>query len=1047
MSILKFPLDRPVTTIMLFVGIALLGLISWTKLPQELFPSLAYPQISIVTKYEGAGPEEAEKLISKIIEESAGTVKNIKRVSSISKEGMSIVICDFRWGTDMNFAALDVREKIDLIKERLPKDSREPVVLKFNPFQTEAMVVSVSYNRQETDPWKLVELRQFCKKKLKDELERTDGVAKVEIRGGEQKEILVEVDRGRILANQISLLDVIKVIRETNITYPAGLIKEDMYEYPVKTVGEFSTVESISDVLLTKEDREYTPPTKSVDMRRSPESKRTITYLRDIADIKESIKDTTGYSRYNRRSNVSLSIFPQSGSNLINISKLVHEKLEKLKDKIPTDVNVSVIYDQSEFIKSSLEHIYIDAVLGGLFSFLILFFFLRDVTASVIIVVALPLSILAALSMMYFAGISINTMSLGGLALGVGMVIDNSNVVLEAIFSYFQRNPGKTQREVILEATQKQVVPVVGSTLTLVAIFLPFIFVSGVAGQLFKEMALTISFSMLSSVLVALILVPRLAVKLNLNKYLESKAGEMKILKIFPSLLTSFLKMPRSVTWGWLGVYFLIGAILMLFIPKEFMPNMDEHRFVLNITLAPQTTLKTTDDLAKRIEATIMSSIPEVEDMVVSVGSSGEDAGSSIDSIGQNQARIIVRLKKDGRPTIGIVSKLSETIKSWNIQDLETEFIAKQGLFGSSVGSSSGLTLEVRGKDLEKMQERSEKIVGYLVKNPTFYGVKVIPSQLVPELKLNINRERASLFGLNVQDISATLLAAIKGYVPTRFKEKEDEYDIRVRLRLEDRNDLARIGELNIYSPWGKNVQISQISELKFVKSLPEIRRTEGQRTYLINTNVNGSLDKGVKEAEDIFDHVRKPKDDLTMQITGESLQLKESLNSAIFALVMGIVIVYMILASQFESLVLPIITMTTVPMGLIGAIYSLFFTMQSLNSVSMQGLIMLIGLVVNSGIILVDKYNVSRKEHPNMDLTELIIECTSERMRAVLMTTLTTVLGVLPTALAVGKNATSPMAIAIFGGEMFRLVLTLFFVPSAYILLMQKFGDEKVKK
>jgi len=1046
MSILKFPLDRPVTTIMLFIGIALLGFISWTKLPQELFPSLAYPQISVITKYEGAGPEESEKLISKIIEESAGTVKNIKRVSSISKEGMSIVICDFRWGTDMNFAALDVREKIDLIKERLPKDSREPVVLKFNPFQTEAMVVSVSYTRQETDPWKLVELRQFCKKKLKDELERTDGVAKVEIRGGEQKEILVEVDRGRILANQIALLDVIKAIRETNITYPAGLIKEDMYEYPVKTVGEFQSVASISDVLLTKEDRDYTPPTKSVEMRRAPDAKRTITYLRDIAEIKESIKDTTGYSRYNRRSNISLSIFPQSGSNLINISKLVHEKLEKLKDKIPADVTVKVIYDQSDFIKSSLDGIYKDAILGGLFSFLVLFFFLRDVTASVIIVVALPLSILSALSMMYFAGISINTMSLGGLALGVGMVIDNSNVVLEAIFSYFQRNPGKTQREVILEATQKQVVPVVGSTLTLVAIFLPFIFVSGVAGQLFKEMALTISFSMLSSVLVALILVPRLAVKLNLNKYLESKASEIKILKIFPSLLTSFLKMPRKVTWGWLGVYFLIGAILMLFIPKEFMPNLDEHRFVLNITLPPQTTLKTTDDLAKRIEGTIMS-IPELEDMVVSVGSSGEDAGSSIDSIGPNQARIIVRLKKKGRSTIGIVAKLNENIKSWNVQDLETEFIAKQGLFGSSIGSSAGLTLEVRGKDLEKMQERSEKIVGYLAKNPTFYGVKVIPSQLVPELRLNINRERASLFGLNVQDISATLLAAIKGYVPTRFKEKEDEYDIRVRLRLEDRNDLARIGELNIYSPWGKNVQISQISELKFVKSLPEIRRNEGQRTYLINTNVNGSLDKGVKEAETIFDKVRKPKDELTMQITGESLQLQESLNSAIFALIMGIVIVYMILASQFESLVLPVITMTTVPMGLIGAIYSLFFTMQSLNSVSMQGLIMLIGLVVNSGIILVDKYNVSRKEHPNMDLTELIIECTSERMRAVLMTTLTTVLGVLPTALAVGRNATSPMAIAVFGGEMFRLVLTLFFVPSAYIMLMEKFGDEKVKK
>ncbi|HBU69881.1 MAG TPA: hypothetical protein DEE98_05800, partial [Elusimicrobia bacterium] len=387
MSMINFPVEKPVTTTMIFLAVFLLGMISWSRLPQELFPSLEFPQISIVTRYEGAGPEEAEKLISKMIEESVGTVRNVKRVSSISKEGMSLVIIEFRWGTDMNFAALEVREKVDLVKERLPRDSQEPVVLKFNPFKSEAMVLSASYNRDEDDPWKLVELRQFCKKNIKDELERIEGVAKVELRGGEQKEILVEVDKGRILANQLSLLDIIKTLRETNITYPAGMVKEENYEYMVKTVGEFKNISEIGDVLLIKEETQ-------ADQQRSERQRRnarqgSVIYLRDVASISEAIKDPTGYSRFNQRGNVSLSIFPQSGSNLLNVSKLVRKKIKELELKIPKDVNVEIIYDQSDFIKASLQNIYNDAMAGGIISFIIILIFLKDIVASAIILVAL----------------------------------------------------------------------------------------------------------------------------------------------------------------------------------------------------------------------------------------------------------------------------------------------------------------------------------------------------------------------------------------------------------------------------------------------------------------------------------------------------------------------------------------------------------------------------------------------------------------------------------------------------------------------------------
>ncbi|OGS02492.1 MAG: hypothetical protein A2278_00865 [Elusimicrobia bacterium RIFOXYA12_FULL_49_49] len=1029
---INFPVEKPVTTTMIFLAVFLLGMISWSRLPQELFPSLEFPQISIVTRYEGAGPEEAEKLISKMIEESVGTVRNVKRVSSISKEGMSLVIIEFRWGTDMNFAALEVREKVDLVKERLPRDSQEPVVLKFNPFKSEAMVLSASYNRDEDDPWKLVELRQFCKKNIKDELERIEGVAKVELRGGEQKEILVEVDKGRILANQLSLLDIIKTLRETNITYPAGMVKEENYEYMVKTVGEFKNISEIGDVLLIKEETQ-------ADQQRSERQRRnarqgSVIYLRDVASISEAIKDPTGYSRFNQRGNVSLSIFPQSGSNLLNVSKLVRKKIKELELKIPKDVNVEIIYDQSDFIKASLQNIYNDAMAGGIISFIIILIFLKDIVASAIILVALPISILFALSFMYFADISINTMSLGGLALGVGMVIDNSNIVLESIMAYLKQHPDMPKKELIKEAAKREVGAVVGGTFTTVAIFLPFIFVSGVAGQLFKQMALTITFSMIASAMVALFLVPRLALFMRFEKY-KKMDFSMRILDYIPPKLEKFLSLPRKVTWRYLFIYLFVGLVMLYFIPKEFMPKLDERRFTLNLTLPPQTTLSVTNNLVRRIE-TYLFSVPEVESVVSNVGSSGEGVGDAIESLGVNQARIIAKLAKRGRPSTAVVVELNDEIKKWQVEGLEAEFVTQQGMFGSAMGSSSGLMIELKGMNLAALKKKSDEIKADLAKMPQLYGLKTIPADLVPELKLNIDREKASIFGLNVQDISATLLAAIKGYEATKFKLKDEEYPIRVRLRPEDRSDLSRIGELTVYSPFGRNIQLLQISELVFVKTMPEIRRIEGQRTYLMMANVRGSFDSAVKDIRELLDDVIAPSDDMAYNIAGETLALQESMSSAVFAVVLAIVIIYMILASQFESLLQPLIIMVTIPMGLTGAVYALFLSFKTLNSVSMQGMIILIGLVVNGAIVLVETYNQMRKAEPHRDLRELVFEGTVDRVRPILMTTLTTILGIFPLVFGGSTNATSSMAVAICGGETLRMALTILFVPSAYLFV-----------
>jgi len=1043
---LRLPVERPTTVTMLFLGIALFGIISFQRLPQELFPSLEYPQITVVTKYEGAGPEESEKLISKIIEETVGTAKNIKRVTSISKEGTSIVICEFYWGTNINIAALEVREKIDLIKERLPKDAQEPIVLKYNPFQLEAMALSVSYKTPQDDPWKLAELRMLCKKNLKDELERLEGVAKVELYGGTEKEILVEVDKDRLLANQMSLLDVIKALRETNITYPAGTIKEEQQEFTVKTIGEFKTVDEIRELIIPVERRpEYD---KYKRYRRVKEkTEKEVVYLSDIAEVKESIKDIRGYSRYNKKNHVSVSIYPQSKANLIKVSQLVRKKLDEIiKTKFPQDIEVKVIYDQSEFIKSSLNNIYSSALQGGVLAFIVLFLFLKDFIASTIIVISIPLAILATFSLMYFGGISINTMSLGGLAIGVGMLVDNSTIVLEKIFAEKEKNPEKEKKEIIYSATTHVVGDVMSGTLTTVAIFLPLIFVGGVMGQLFKELAMTISFSLLASIVVALLLVPRLSLWLDLEKYVKIISGQElqkdkigNLMRKFPNQLRSVLNFKTTKIFGMMGIYFLLGLIAFYFIPKEFMPKLDGRKFILNITLSPDTVLEKTNEIVSQIESYIVS-LEDIKDVIVNIGSAGEEKTGQIETLGPNQARLICQLKNKGRKTSEVVSLVNEKIKNLVPQDAQIEFVTQQGLFGSGIGTSGGLVVEFKGKELDKLKEVCDKFSNYVQKIKEIYGVKVIPPESTPELKLEIYRDRASLFGISVQDISATILAGIKGYVPTKFKQQEDEFDIRVRFSPKYRTELSRIGELTIYSTiLSRHIRLDQLSELKLVKSPPEIRRAEGQRLYLLSANVQKRFGKIVKQLKNYIDEISKDSE-IEIEITGETLALRESLMSAVFALILGIVIIYMILASQFESLIQPLIVMTTIPMGLIGAVLTLLFTFNTINSISMQGFIMLIGIVVNIAIMLVSEYNFRIEKFPEKEIMDIVVEVTTEELRPIFMTTGTTILGLLPLAIGIGgQNANSSLAIALIGGLTFSLFLTLFFIPFSYIYIRKK--------
>ncbi|MCL2390451.1 MAG: efflux RND transporter permease subunit, partial [Endomicrobia bacterium] len=599
-------------------------------------------------------------------------------------------------------------------------------------------------------------------------------------------------------------------------------------------------------------------------------------------------------------------------------------------------------------------------------------------------------------------------------------------------------------KDSIHAATSSLLAPVLSSTFTSVAIFIPFVFVAGMIGQLFKQLALTITFSLLSSIFAGMFLVPRLALTADLSKQ-SITAGLDVINKYFTPLFRRVLDWRVGKVALAVLIYIFAGFVSFSLISKEFMPRIDERRFVLNITMPPYTPLEITNATSKRIEQ-LISEQREIRDISVSVGSTGDTSGiASIESLGTFQARIIGRLHREGRSTDELVADISNEIRKWNIKGIDTGFITQQGLFGSGVGAASGLMIEIRGKDLVKLKSAADEIRKIMEDMPQFFGIKLDPPDVVPELRLVIDRERASLFGLSTQDISAMTLAAIKGFVATKLKLKDDEMDIRVRMRPEDRDSLGKILEMTMYSPWGMTIQLKQISQANFVETLPSIKRIEGERAYFLSANVRGDFTRAVGSLEEILKE-KFNNDDVHYVISGEMLAMQEALAQVSFALFLGVIIIYMILASEFESLFQPAIVMTVVPLGVVGSLMVLFITGQTINSISMLGFIMLVGNVTNISILLVDRFNLmldGEKKKNNgaspdiLTLKKNVVDTTVRYIRPIAMTTLTTITALLPLAIGFGgKTSTNqPMAIAVVGGLFFALILALIFVPYVYLV------------
>lgn len=1049
MSLPALSVRRPVTTVMIYLGVVLLGGIAWMRLPQELFPPITYPQLTVVTKYKDAAPEEIELLVSKPVEEVVGTVSGLRRVSSISKEEISLVIAEFNWGTHMDFAGLGVREKLDLIKERLPRGSEEPVVIKYNPFELPVMVLNLSGER---DPHDLLTL---ARKQVKTEIEKLEGIAAVNLSGGREREILVEVDQGRLQAANLPIAHVSDALSRANLNYPAGTIKEAFYEYLIRTIGEFDLVPEIRGITVGVDEEEEDPQER---LRRQSRAGRPLArekglgpeqrliLLKDVAVVKDTVKDRESISRYNGQDNVSLAIQKQAGANTLRLADQVREAVERLRLSLPPDVKLDIAYDQSRVIRQSIAGVQTAALLGGVLAFGVLLLFLGSPWAALNVAFAIPISILFTVALMYFSGLTINVISLGGLALGIGLLVDAGIVVVENITRH--REGGRDARESAVRGTQEVTSAIFASVLTTIVVFLPMVFVVGIAGQLFKELAYTVTFALLASLAVSLTLTALFASRV------RGRVGRSWVEPAIAGGRRMTLGLTRWFIRHWaLG----IGCVLALFavsvglagtLDRELLPRVDQGQFILKVDLPPGTRLEVTDRVVRRIER-VLRATPQIQDVSVTIGSSKEKrAEELLETLGSHQAQVLVNLKPRYRgwgnpPAAGfrvrssadLVQELRQTLARENLEGASLEYVLQESVFQSAFAAGAPVVVEVKGPELDRLERLAAEVSDRLEAVPGLYGVQTSLVAPSPETKVNVLKDRAATYHLSVSDIALTAQTALKGFVATQFKEGGEEIDIRVRLRPEDRQDMNKVRRLLVHSPLGVDIPLAEVAYFSLGTGPTEIRRVDQQRTVLVSAQLfRRPLGETLEDVQGALAALPVP-NDYTVVLTGESEQMQESFRSLAFALGLAILLVYMVMASEFESLWQPLLIMGTIPMAIIGVVAALGATQTPVSIMAALGFIVLGGIVVNNGIVLIDYVNLLRSQ--GMALEEAVLTASQERLRPILMTAGTTVLGLLPMAMGLqeGVELQVPMAVTVIGGLTAATFLTLIFLPTIYVV------------
>ena len=1026
---------------MLTVTVFIFGAISWFRLEREFMPELQFPQLVVLTGYPNASSQEVENLVTKVVEESAGTVKNVRRIHSSSREGISIVTVEFLWGTNMDLASLNLREKVDLAKSKLPRDCGEPRIEKFDPFALPVITLSLSGSISDKD------LLALARRPVSELLEKTRGVAAVSIAGGREREIQVELDQSKLTARGLSIRDVEQSVAHANIVYPAGTVKDDTFEYVVRVLGTFKAVKELGRVTIAM-DRAMlssgvsplharSQKQRDLSARRNPQP---IT-LASLGNIHDAVAETASYSRYNGRPNISLSVLKQAEANIVRVAESVKEKLPEIQRKLPAGVTLKIVYDQSTFIQSGIRSMVKDGLLGGLLAFAVLFLFLGSWRDALVVSMAIPVSILATFFIMDGKGMTLNTVSLAGLAIGIGKLVDGAIVVQENISRRRNNGMDKSAGENAVEGANEVFAAVTGSVLTTVAVFLPLIFVAGIVGQVFKDLSLSVVFSQMASLVVAFTLVPMLASKFALKEdpspapfvqNIRDKAG--KWVDRYNRLLDYTLVHPGKVVLT-TTIACLVSILILAFMPRAVFPRVEGSQIFIRLDMPMGTRLEVTDRMARKMETTL-SEIKDIESQSVIVGSLPQEG---LQPLGSHQAQIVLHLgKRRKKSAAALAATLKKTFKDMDLGGGRLFFFEQGGTFSFLGSQGAPIVIEVKGHDLRKLEGVARGIADKLKELPGLNNARAGISEPAPELQLEIRRDALADLSLSVSELSETVLSAIRGKVVSKFHDQGKEVDIRVRLRPEDRRDARAVERLYIHSPLDIDVPLSAVASIQNGQGPSEIVRYDQQRTVLVLADLSGrSAADAAARIQPILDDLRRD-EGISVALTGESTRMSESFKSLQIVLVLSILFVFMIMAAEFESLWKPLLILLTIPLALIGMALGLLLTGQPLTAMAAMGLVFLGGIVVDNGIVLIDFVN--RRLDEKMPLKEALRAGCLTRLRPILMTAVCTILGMLPLALGIGEGSDmqQPMAIVMVFGLFVSTLLTLVEIPALFVLMQE---------
>ena len=1008
-SITEVSIRRPVATTMVYLILIVIGVVSFRSLPVDLLPEVEFTQLTVRVGYPNVGPEEVERIITDPIENAVAGLPNLERVTSQSEEGSSRVRLEFARGTDIDEAANDLRAALDTLRDELPLEADPPRIFKLDLDRIEVVSLAATSTRH------LAELTRILEEELSQRFDQIPGVGAIDLRGGIYREIRVELDRERLRASGLTALDVQEALARENVTLPTGTVKSGLDDLYVRALGEYRDIDEIARTVVAR------PGGRPVRVR-------------DVAEVRDAYEDVRYLVEMNGVPSISLGIQKQSGANTVAVAAAVRREVERI-NRERDDVRLAVVVDQSEFIRGSIDSVRNSAIWGSLLALSVLYLFLRNRSSTVIIALAIPISVIATFGLLFFGGSTLNQMTFGGLALGVGLIVDNAIVVLESIVRHREEG-GAAPTDAARGGTRDVAGAIVASTLTTCVIFLPVVFARTTSGALFQALALVVVFALMCSLFVALTLVPMLAARfLRLH---PRRAGERsstgRTFERIESWYTGHLRRALAMR----GRVFAVTAVLLAaavsfwpLIPVELAPQTDADEIDIQLEMARGTNI-----------AVVRSLVDELEDRVRAVVPAQDVRLSSTEVRGDNAA-VELKLEAQEHRTM-TSSRLADLVRrevDGEVPGGEIEVEAQQGLWMlnrvfSSGGGGSAVEIELRGWELDEADRLAEEIRRRMEGLVGITDVNVSRREGQPEQRLVLDRERIAHLGLSVRDVGQTLLANVAGVEAGRFREGGDEFPITVRLRPEDRLNADDLDGVSLRTPEGAIVPLSALVERRRARGPVEIDRVDGQRVTYVTANLQSGVALG-----DAVERVRGALAGLSMPpgfsllYGGQFEEQQAARRDFTIAIVMALVLVYMIMAAQFERFVDPLVVMLAVPVALVGVVPALLLTGTTLNIQSVMGLVMLIGIVVNNAIVLVDAINLLRRER-DLALLEAVVEGARLRLRPILMTTATTVLGLIPLALGLGVGGEIQGALArvVVGGLLASTLVTLVLIPAAYL-------------